>query len=123
MNCRHAEKQIFAERDGALDANQRAALTEHVAQCASCRAVRTNLAAALESWRAASQSVATPDPDREWHTFRRRIRGGIGASGSEPSRVRRMTPWLALPFGAAAAVALLLFVRPPVSSPAPRNVA
>jgi anti-sigma factor RsiW len=115
MNCRDAERQIFAERDGALDTSQRAALTEHVAHCAACRDTRNHLAAAIESWRHSTQAVVSPDPVREWEALRRQIRGGV-SSVAQPSRRRNVIPWLALPIGAAAAVAVALFVNRPEPS-------
>jgi hypothetical protein len=123
MNCRDAERQIFAERDGALDSNQRATLAEHVAHCGGCRRTRDQLAAAIESWRTTTQAVVAPDPGREWEALRRQLRGGVAAV-ERPSR-RKVIPWLALPIGAAAAIALALFVnRPPPAAPEPgRQVA
>lgn len=121
MNCRSAENHLFAERDGALDSTQRAALTEHVAHCATCRAQRDRLAAAIESWRAATQAVTPPDPLREWESLRRQIRGGVG--WDRPVNRRTLLPWLTLPLGAAAAVALAVFVNSPAPSPETPRVA
>ena len=110
MNCREAENQIFAERDGALDPAQRAALDRHVAGCAHCRAVRDHFAAAIESWRGATLNVAVPDAEREWQALRRRIRGGV-QPGAEPTVDRRpnVLRWLALPLAAAAALVITLW--------------
>ncbi len=113
MNCREAQELIFADRDGAPD-NGRAALESHLAHCAGCRQVRANLAAALDDWRDAAEKVAVPDVEREWHAVRRRIRGGAqaGAVTTTPPR-RQLFAWLALPLGAAAALALALYISPP----------
>jgi hypothetical protein len=109
MNCREAHTHLFAERDGALDNPQRAALDGHVAECAACRRVRETLAAALMSWRAENEKTPVPDAEREWHAVRRRIRGGAEAGAPAKSR-RTFFPWLVAPFGAAAAVALAFYV-------------
>jgi anti-sigma factor RsiW len=123
MNCRDAERQIFAERDGALDHSQRAALDEHLAHCTGCRGTRNQLAAAIESWRTTTQAVVAPDSAREWEALRRQLRGGVPAV-ERPTRRRNVIPWLALPVGAAAAIALALFVnRPQPATPEPRPVA
>src|SRR5689334_5149655 len=110
MNCRNAERQIFAERDGALDETQRAALAIHLTGCAGCRQLKVNFATAIESWRSASRMVASPDAEREWLNVRRRIRGGaVVGEESEGKRHRQWIAWLALPIGAAAALAIALW--------------
>ncbi len=114
MNCRDAERQIAAERDGALDENQRVALTQHVAECSACRTQQANLSAALDSWRSEVQAVTAPDATREWEELRRTIRGGATHS---PKRSRPLRSWMALPLGAAAAVALALWMIPGAPSP------
>src|SRR3954463_16252637 len=114
MNCREAQDQVFAERDGALESTQRAALDSHVAQCATCRRIRDDLAAAFVMWRFEVEKSKVPDAEREWYAVRRRIRGGVEAgtqSGTARSR-RNLVPWLALPLGAAAAAAVAFFVVP-----------
>lgn len=118
MNCRDAERQIFAERDGALESSQRAALAEHVAQCAACRQTRNVLSAAISSWRSSTQAAPMPDPTREWEALRREIRGGIPAVAQATQR-RNLVPWLALPVGAAAALAVVLMTNQPAPVPAP----
>lgn len=128
MNCRQVQPQIFAERDGALDYNQRAALDGHLAQCEACRRIRDDLATALTVWRTEVTHVVVPDAEREWHAVRRRIRGGAESGAERSSRPRRnLFAWLAVPLGAAAAIAVTLFVvtQDPsvVPSNAPTNVA
>ena len=111
MNCREAQSRIFAERDGALDNPQRAALEEHVAQCSGCQRIRDGLTTVFTTWRNDVNRAAAPDAEREWHAVRRRIRGGDEVGGAPASRPRRnLFAWLALPLGAAAAVAVALFV-------------
>lgn len=122
MNCRDAEVLIHLERDGPLAAAQAAAIAEHVAECPACHRMRANLAAAIESWRASLKTAVTPDPEREWATLRRKIR----SAGSEDGRAatgRHFKPWLALPLGAAAALAFALFVRQPTPVPAGKTIA
>lgn len=113
MNCREAQSQIFAERDGALDHSQRAALDRHLALCDGCRRSRETFTAALTAWRIEVSQVTVPDAEREWHAVRRRLRGGMEAGAERPERPRRsLFTWLAVPVGAAAAVALAFFVAP-----------
>jgi hypothetical protein len=111
MNCREAQSQIFAERDGALDNALRVALDGHLATCDGCRRNRENLTAALTGWRIQITQVTVPDAEREWHAVRRRIRGGVEAGAVRATRPRRsLFTWIAVPVGAAAAAALALWV-------------
>lgn len=116
MNCREAERHIFAERDGALDDSHRAALDGHVAGCATCRRVREQFALAFASLRGATAQVRVPDADLEWQKLRREIHGG---AGSRAAARRSPLAWFALPMAAAAAVVLALFVNSPGTSPVP----
>ena len=118
MNCRKAQSQIFAERDGALENSLRVALDGHLTSCGDCRRMRENLTAALTAWRIEVIQTPVPDAEREWHAVRRRIRGGVEAGAVRDSRPRRnLFTWVAVPVGAAAAVALAFFVSPQTSSP------
>jgi hypothetical protein len=120
MNCREAQSHLFSERDNALDNHQRVALDGHLAQCDGCRRVREDLTTALTVWRVTTVKVATPDAEREWHAVRRRIRGGGEAGAVRTTRPRRnLFSFIAVPLGAAAAIALALFVSPKVSSELP----
>lgn len=114
MDCRKAEQQIFAERDGALAAVERAELADHIAQCRSCRALQHNYAADVAAWRDSSAQVKAPDALLEWHKLRREIRGGAPATSKRRSAVR----WVVWPVAAAAALALALFVDSPFRDPA-----
>ncbi len=107
MNCREAESQIFAERDGPLDSVQRAALAAHVGSCAQCLRMQRTLGAAVVSLQSTARLVRVPDADLEWQKLRRTIRGGVTATSSQ-----RRAAWFALPFAAAAALALALFMNP-----------
>lgn len=112
MNCREAQDRILADRAEARDAAGRAALAEHLAACASCRRVQTELADALAAWRHDAATVAVPDADREWQAVRRQIRGGATGTARPGRSSRSLFAWLALPLGAAAAAALALFISP-----------
>ncbi|WP_414660410.1 zf-HC2 domain-containing protein [Horticoccus sp. 23ND18S-11] len=120
MNCREAQNRIFAERDGTLEANERAALDGHLAQCDACRKVRAGLAAAITSWQNEATAAQVPDAEREWHAVRRRIR-----HESAPAARRPLFTWLVLPLGvaAAAAVAFTLFVPSTVPTVVPAPIA
>jgi anti-sigma factor RsiW len=112
MNCREATPQIFAERDGALDEIQRAALAEHLAHCAGCRKMRESFATAVDALRHSTEQVRVPDAELEWQKLRREIRGGAGSTAA--TSTRRMA-WFGLPLAAAAAVALAFFMNSPTS--------
>jgi hypothetical protein len=122
MNCREAQTQIFAERDGALAENERAALVSHVAQCGDCRRIREDLATALAHWKTTAQNTLVPDAEREWHAVRRKIRGGVAAGEVRltPRRPGLLT-WLTVPLAAAGALALALFISVP-TGPQPEAV-
>ena len=120
MNCREAQNQIFAERDGAPDDTRRAALAGHVAECPRCRKIRDDLAAAFIQWRTEVEKTPVPDADREWYAVRRRIRGGVEAGAEVIVRPRRnLLTWIAIPVGAAAALALSFSVVLRNSPPTP----
>jgi|SRR5687767_14441391 len=118
MNCREAQSQLFAERDGALDTTQRAGLEDHLLHCGDCRRIRENLTAVIATWRTEVYQAPVPNAEREWHAVRRRIRGGdeAGATHSSPSR-RNLFTWLAIPIGAAAAIAMAVLVVAPPATP------
>lgn len=120
MNCHEAKNHLFADSNGAPDARRPAALDEHLAHCASCRRIGENLAAALTVWRHENARAPLPDVEREWHAVRRKIRGGAEAGGvTTPARPRRnLISWIALPIGAAAALALALYVGSGGNEPA-----
>lgn len=72
------------------------------------------------TWRQDAAKVVVPDPEREWHAVRRRIRGGAAlgnvAAASHPRR--NIFAWLALPLGAAAACAIAFVALRHNSGPA-----
>lgn len=113
---------MFAEGEGALESSQRVTLQEHVGQCPDCRRIRDDLTAALSAWRNENARTPVPDAEREWHAVRRLIRGGAEAGTAAAAHPRRnLLPWLAIPLGAAAALALAVYVAPtkPTASHAP----
>jgi hypothetical protein len=108
MNCRKAEHLIFAERDGALDEIQRAALVSHVRQCVCCSRLQSGLAETVDGWRAAHRDIRIPDAELEWQNLRRQIRGGVGRANVAP---RKAVAWYAVPLAAAAAIAAAVFIN------------
>ncbi len=108
MNCREAQTQLFAARDGALENSQRAALASHLGECAACRRLQENFALTVETWRVATHESRVPDAELEWQKLRREIRGGAGSAAAAK---RSRAAWFALPLAAAAAVAVGLFVN------------
>lgn len=117
MNCREAESQIFAERDGALEQVQRAALVEHLGRCPGCQRLRDGFAAAIDGWRAETQHARVPDAELEWQKLRREIRGGAGSKAAAASR--RPLVWFSIPLAAAAALvfAFVLNTKSPEATP------
>jgi predicted anti-sigma-YlaC factor YlaD len=114
MNCREAQRHLFAEGEGALESSQRVTLEEHVGHCPDCRRMRDDLTAALSAWRSENARTPVPDADREWHAVRRRIRGGVEPGAEHTVRPRRnLFAWAAVPIGVAAAAAVALMVSKP----------
>jgi predicted anti-sigma-YlaC factor YlaD len=102
MNCRDAEKLIFAEHDGALTIEERAVLARHVAECASCRRMQSALTTATAVLRSAAAGVTVPDAEREWQ----RLQARLATPASRRTAARRLAPvaWIGLPLAAAAAL-------------------
>jgi anti-sigma factor RsiW len=114
MNCRDSESLILAERDGALAPSQLAALSEHVAGCPACRALRRDLATALAAYHTAVREVPVPDADEAWRDLQDRLR--------EPAPSRKRGPlapviWFAAPLAAAAAFVFAFLVTRPAPEP------
>lgn len=116
MNCRDFENLILAERDGALPESQCADLARHVAGCASCQRLQSDLAAAATAWRARTAQVTVPDPETEW----RKVRPRISGAKVQTAPKRRLAPiiWLATPLAAAAALVFAFVLSP---GPAPES--
>jgi len=115
MNCRSVQRQLSAERDGALAINERAALDSHLAGCADCRRFQSTMKDAAEAWRTTTAQVRMPDAELAWQAVRREIRSSSTASG-------RAAPWFsrwALPIGAAAALAVVAVIVGPQWKQAP----
>lgn len=111
MNCRSVQPLLLAERDGVLTSAQHAELASHLTTCASCRALRADLAAALETLRTDVESTPLPDVAAEWRAVQAKINAPSSASSARREK-RRLAPiiWISAPLAAAAAVALALFV-------------
>lgn len=115
MNCRAAQKQIFAARDGVLEDIQRAALASHLEACAVCRQVERGLGDFVDAWREEIENQRTPDPALEWRKLQRRI--------AEPNaQPRRNRSWLAIPALALAAAAIAIGVYVEPNRPAPQAI-
>lgn len=114
MNCRDSESLILAERDGALNNAQLAALSDHVASCAACRKLRSDLATALAAYQADLAQAPLPDADEAWRDLQSRLH--------EPARKRPLAPviWFGASLAAAAAIALAFFGARP-AAPAPSH--
>jgi len=115
MNCRSAQSLLLSETDGVLTSAQHAELASHLATCASCRAMRADLAAALETLRSDVQAAPLPDIEAEWRAVQAKINAPGHAAPAHREK-RRLAPivWISAPLTAAAAVALALFVGRPL---------
>lgn len=117
MHCSAAHVLLFHERDRALGATEGVALAQHLTECAACRELRRQLAAAAGEWREGTLRANPPDATAEWQALLPRLRGAVVPA---PAR-RRAAPlvWLGVSLAAAAAVALGIFFRPAGSAPLP----
>lgn len=116
MNCRQAESQLLAARDGALAEAAAAELAAHLETCASCRTLQARLHETFEQWQQETAAVPVPDPQTEWFAVRRRLRNETAASNGHVSWARLLR--LAAPLTAVAAIALIVWSgRPPSSAP------
>ncbi len=123
MTCREAQDRLFTTGSVAPGATE-PAVAAHLGQCAGCRKLQTELAAALGSWRSTVASTPVPEAEREWLAVRRRLRGDEGRAGAS-SRPTTFARW-ALPVGALAAAAVALFVAAPPVTPSatpPQDIA
>ncbi len=119
MTCRDNESLILAERDGVLTKEQQAALSDHVAACASCRKLRADLATALDAFKNDIANVPVPDADEAWRDLQARLHA--------PTKTTKKSPlapviWFGSSLAAAAAIALAMLVGrtpPPASLPMP----
>src|SRR5205814_2001221 len=100
MNCHAARRLIFAERDGALTPEERAALGAHLMVCPDCRQARAALVAVIDDWRAATKAVQAPDAERAWQDIARAIRADREKKTSSRGNLLRWS----LPLAAAAAL-------------------
>jgi predicted anti-sigma-YlaC factor YlaD len=109
MNCRDAERLLSADRDGALEVHQRAALETHLAGCSACRRWQATQADAGKNWRESVYATPAPDSTIEWHAIRRRIRNGETPSerASILTRSRNLI-WASSALAAALLIAVIL---------------
>ena len=116
MNCRDIEPLLLGERDGALTADQQAALAQHVAACPACRQLRARLDEALDTFRTDVASVPLPDIDTEW----RMLRAELEDVPAQRAKKRPLAPviWLGTSLAAAAALAFAFLGRPAQPAPA-----
>ena len=108
MNCRHAQDELLAARDASHGAAGSSALTEHLQNCAECRAVQQQFAQATNAWRETEAKVTIPDAQQEWHAVRRRLRQGETTTSPAPHWWRRTLQFSA-PLAAAAVIALVVW--------------
>jgi len=102
-------KRLIAYRQGALPAEEREELQEHLSLCARC----TGLLRELRDFEAAAAGDAAAGPaslqDEAWESLARRLPGKVSAIRPITGAVRRKEPrQRALRFAAGAAAALLL---------------
>jgi anti-sigma factor RsiW len=116
MNCRDSESLILAERDGALTKDQLAALSDHVATCPACAKLRTNLAAALDTYQAGLRAVPAPNADEAWRELQSRLNG---ADRREKKRPLSPVIWFGASLAAAAAFAFAFLITRPTVPPSP----
>lgn len=117
MNCRQAHDHIFIGTDDKSRSGNREELQTHLTECADCRAIFESLELAFTSWRADHSGSRVPDADLEWQKLRRRLQ----ESQARPQR--SILAWMSIPIGAAAALAIGLFVAngPSTSTPQMAN--
>ncbi|MDB6116061.1 MAG: hypothetical protein JWQ62_3006 [Lacunisphaera sp.] len=102
MNCRDTEPLLFAETDGVLPPDQRAALERHLAACPACQEMRTRLQDATAAFRADAAQVSVPDANEEWQT----LRAQLAKTKPRPEKKRPLAPviWFGTSLAAAAAL-------------------
>lgn len=106
MNCRETENLLLAERDGVLTPAQHAALGDHLATCAACRAFQADLVNAMESLRADATGIPVPDADEEWRLLQVEMRT---RQQHRSSAGHGAVKWFGAPLAAAAALALAFY--------------
>jgi anti-sigma factor RsiW len=117
MNCRDIKPLLYAERDGALISDQRAALDQHVAACPACQQAREAIARAMDTFRAGAVSGTVPDADEEWQ----RLRPQLSARPHKSRTKIKLAPviWIGGSLAAAAAVVFAFVgLRPPAKTSA-----
>jgi anti-sigma factor RsiW len=120
MTCQDATPQLSAFVDGELAADERAAVSAHLEQCASCRAVVADLARV----RAAARALGPiAPPDHIWLEIAGQIRLADQPTPADvtPQTTRRSTSWQWLALAAALVLTTLityavLRLHPPAST-------
>jgi anti-sigma factor RsiW len=123
MNCHRAEPLIFAERDRALAADERAILDAHLAACPACRQMRQRLADAADAWRQETAAAPVPDDALVWQAIRRRIRSPTTVDRTARRAWRPATTWIGLPLAAAAALAVVVVTSDRFRASSPPHLA
>ena len=116
MNCHDAEQLLLAGSDQDLTPGRQTELAGHLASCAGCRRLQSQLEAAARSWREVSGSVTVPDAGEEWRRLQARL---AGDEVRQPRRRLAPVIWFATPLAAAAAIAIAFFLQSTPKAPAP----
>lgn len=120
MNCRRTDPLIQQELDGALTADDRAALNAHLADCADCRRARDEfrrLSRRSSVW--AASAIREADPG---DAFTDSVLAAIAASSPSPSQTgtRSWRFWLALAAAACLVLVVAVAASPWIVVPAAR---
>src|SRR5205814_1084330 len=116
MNCRRTEQQLSDHLEGLLSQREARALTTHLDQCARCRRLRAEMAAAG----AGVRELATPIPSRDLRQVA--IERWIGEQTAMAARPDchlpgRLIRAASLCLAAGMLMALLVFAGPPRGNP------
>lgn len=123
MSCEQTQRLIFAERDGALNSQQRVELERHLERCPGCARMRHELTRSIGNWRASTEKVDVPHAAIEWQALHRTIHAEKKRGWFRFPRPATLA-WLGLPVTAAAALAVIFYSRrPEVSAPPGKTAA
>lgn len=93
-----------------MSESERAALSQHLAQCEDCRSYQLALPEVAAAIRAEADSVSLPDVAAEWSTLQSRLNSPARSSTGK-RRLSAPVLWLGAPLAAAAGLAFL-FINP-----------
>jgi hypothetical protein len=119
MRCEEISRRLADDLNGTLDAEERAGLQQHLANCATCRAESEGLG---ELWRALGD-IPVPPPDSR--ALRARLNATVRREqqAAAPPRATRFNQWLlAAGIAAVALTAGLLLGRAGAPAPASTDV-